>query len=298
MAVRNATVDDLDEIIHLARGDRLMRAGWDDRAWAQVPDAAARHDLWIRRLLGDPGALSLVSSDSSGRLAGVLLARPVAVSDRDPGGTWVVEEFFVASLLMWPTVGRALLGAASASLRRWGGTALAIGAPPHDRALASVIAEAGLVPSLRYRLRTLGNPVATMAASTRLPAPAATPSGLAHSLSTSPAVGSPVWCAFGGAQTLLRCRRWLQRGALVVGVSDPMISSGFVDVDLVVIELVERHLMTIGVATSVVVSPGHGVTSLDVALDQLGYSHCMDWWSTAPIRRPMLASGTRGQLSA
>jgi len=293
MPIRDATTEDLHAIGSLARGDRLMRQSWDPLSWPDVAEAGARHDLWIRRLLADPGAIALVAAGPAGAVDGVLIARPARLD----AGVWVIEEFIVASLLMWPTAGRALLAAAGGRLARWGGAGFALGCPPNDHAMASILEAAGLQPAFRFRIRSLGAPAGTLRPTMPLPAPVLGPEPLPHSLSTSPGVGTPIWCSFGGAQALLGPRRWAQRGGTVVGVTDPVISSGFVDVDLAVVELVERHLRTIGIGTSIVVSPGHGVSSLDVALDQLGYADCMDWWTTAPTSALMLEAPMRRAIS-
>ena len=203
----------------------------------------------------------------------------------------------MASLLMWPTAGRALLAAAGGRLSRYRGAGFALGCPPNDHAMASILDSAGLRPAFRFRIRSLGTPAGTLRSTMPLPPPAIGPEPLPHSLSTSPAIGTPIWCSFGGAQALLGQRRWAQRGGTVVGVADPVMSSGFVDVDLAVIELVERHLRTIGIGTSIVVSAGHGVSALDVALDQLGYADCLDWWTTAPTSLLMLEAPTRRSIT-
>lgn len=293
MPIRDATTEDLEAIGSLARGDRLMRQGWDPVSWPSVAEAGARHDLWIRRLLADPGAIALVASGPTNVVEGVLIARPA----RMEAGVWVIEEFIVASLLMWPTAGRALLAAAGGRLSRYRGAGFSLGCPPNDHAMASVLDAAGLQPAFRFRIRSLGTPSGTLRPTMPLPPPVIGPEPLPHSLSTSLSVGTAIWCSFGGAQALLGQRRWAQRGGTVVGVTDPVLSSGFVDVDLAVIELVERHLRTIGIAMSVVVSPGAGKSSLDVALDQLGYADCLDWWTTAPETALMLEAPTRRSIS-
>lgn len=142
--IRDATEDDLPEIVALAARRRREYEAAQPRFWRESADALDRHQSWLAGQVGSAECVALVAHRQV--FAGFLLASIVeAPPAYDPGGlTAVVDDFAVVDPKLWATVGRELLTAAQARLMLRDVVQMVVVCGRHDRAKRAGLLAAGL----------------------------------------------------------------------------------------------------------------------------------------------------------
>lgn len=144
--MREATEQDVDRIVELAD---VKRREYESHAPVFQRPAANANDLhrpWLRHLVADASAGTLVHVDSDGDVDGfVIVTLGPAPPVYDPGGpSSLIDDFAVSDPDRWTTSGVALLDAAKAWAVDQGAVQIVVVCGPHDQAKRHVLLDAGL----------------------------------------------------------------------------------------------------------------------------------------------------------
>ncbi len=140
-----ATAADVPAIAALAQDMRLAHEKVQPRFWRVAAGAREVHEPYLAHLVQDPAVISLVAK-SDGVLVGYLVATVVdAPPVYEPGGpTGLVDDFAVASEVLWDSAGRDLLAEARVQLAGRGARQVVVVAGHHDEAKLRALLGAGL----------------------------------------------------------------------------------------------------------------------------------------------------------
>jgi hypothetical protein len=153
---------DIDAVADLAQSARLLEASWQPQLWSPSSRARGVHPLVLRRQL-DAGLPALIDEAPDGTLVGAVVpAEPMGCNGPESAAPWLVDDFYVATPLLWRTTGRALLIALAARAASAGVERLVVSCGGTDAALAEVLAGAGLRKTGWVRVRTITTPRAAV----------------------------------------------------------------------------------------------------------------------------------------
>jgi hypothetical protein len=161
VVIRLMVEDDVEAVADLAQSVRLLGSSWQPQLWSPSSRARAVHPLLLRRRL-DEGLPALVDEDALGRLVGAIVPREPVGPRVGSGPAWVVDDFFVASPLLWLTTGRAMLIALAARAAGAGVKRIVVACGGTDAALSDVLSGAGLCRTGWVRVRTITQPRAAV----------------------------------------------------------------------------------------------------------------------------------------
>lgn len=142
--IRPATQDDLPRLLDLADQRRADYERAQPRFWRRAADAVERQRPYFARQLADERIIALVHERDGvvdGFIIGMLITAPPVV---DPGGdTCLVDDFCVADLADWPTVGAALLAATRERALALGAVQIVAISGHHDASKRAMLAASG-----------------------------------------------------------------------------------------------------------------------------------------------------------
>jgi GNAT superfamily N-acetyltransferase len=121
--IRRAEASDVPAMLDLAEQRRTQYARYQPRFWNPAPDARLAQSGYFAQLVATPEVLTAVCVQAT-ELIGFLIASLVpAPPVYDPGGlTCQIDDFCLASLDTWQTVGKQLLEHTYAAARQRGAT--------------------------------------------------------------------------------------------------------------------------------------------------------------------------------
>lgn len=279
MAIRIATLADLDAMANVAQDQRIRQQGWDPTFWPLAPNARDIHPLFLRWAIEDGRAVALVAT-SDEQVTGYGIATPMNAPSV-PVGTWLLDEIAVATPAQWNTLGRVLLAAIASHVKRGGATAVVTPCATADRSRRSAFIAAGLDLNCWYRhvrldeVSDLPEPLIGTDDEPGIPLPhlhqlvamiagatSVTATG-AHALVSAP-VTTPAVYRHGGTTAL----------------ADPVIADCTPSLRTVLRE-VESHARVQG-DVALIVAVGPGEEPLDAVLDERGYRTPVEWWVLRP----------------
>ena len=169
--IRDATLDDVDAMAHLAAQRRAEYERAQPQFWREAPDALERHVSFLASQVADADVVALVAvgsepgvsaqSDAPAARAhavdGFLIAtlRP-APPVYDPGGvTGLVDDFAVTTAALWGTAGRDLLAETRRRLAGRGAVQLVVVCGDHDDAKLALLRDEGLATVSQWLLASL-----------------------------------------------------------------------------------------------------------------------------------------------
>ncbi len=158
--IREATPADLESILRLAGLRRRQYAAFHPRLWRPAADAATAHRRLLKRALGDPQVIMLVSVDR-GQVRGFMVARLVqSPAIYDPGGpTCFIDDFAVDDEGFWSSVGVELLRAAVVRAAARSATQVTVVAARMDAAKRQALREAGLSVGSEWWVASISRPL-------------------------------------------------------------------------------------------------------------------------------------------
>jgi uncharacterized protein YijF (DUF1287 family) len=131
--VRPLRESDLDRVAELAEQRRQVYAAYQPVFWRVAPDAVSKHRPFLSTLLTRSDVYAFAHQDASGNVDGYVFA--------DRRG---IDDFAVAEPALWPTVGAALLHAATAQQTAEGVTECTVVCGHRDIAKRAMLAANGL----------------------------------------------------------------------------------------------------------------------------------------------------------
>jgi GNAT superfamily N-acetyltransferase len=158
--VREATPDDLEPILRLARTRRRLYALYHPQLWRPAADAEETHRRLLGRAIADAEVIVLVAVDD-GRVRGFVLARLVqSAAVYDPGGpTCFIDDFAVDEEGSWATLGVRLLRAAVVRAAARSATQVVVVAAHLDAARRRALRDAGLAVTSEWWVASIGRPL-------------------------------------------------------------------------------------------------------------------------------------------
>ncbi len=145
MEVRRATVSDVDAAVGIAERKYRQYQKYQPTFWRKAPNSAKSAKAHFTSLLEAQDTIFLVATEGS-QIFGFLIARryqtpPVYA----PGGdTWLVDDFCVAEMHQWLSIGEALLSHATTLIHEAGGAQIVVVCGDRDLAKAEMLRRSDL----------------------------------------------------------------------------------------------------------------------------------------------------------
>src|SRR5262249_9586260 len=145
MHIRRATEGDIPHIVAIVEAKRVEYEGYSPVFWRKAPDSSPKQERYLQSLLRSTDIIALVAQREE-RLAGFIVgALATAPPVYNPGGlVCIVDDFAVATLEEWPTIGLALLTAIEHEVQARGAVLVVIVCAQRDHAKRTLLQDAGL----------------------------------------------------------------------------------------------------------------------------------------------------------
>jgi len=143
MSIRAATLTDMPAMVALSAQRRHALAHQQPVFWQQAANADAKQLHYFQRLLTEEQSIALVFEGETaieGFIIGVMQAAPPVY---DPGGPLcMIDDFMVADIGAWQSIGHALLDAVQAEAKERGAVLVIVVCGHHETALRNVLTSA------------------------------------------------------------------------------------------------------------------------------------------------------------
>src|SRR5262245_48106521 len=112
MFIRNATEADIPQMVAIAETKRIEYEGYSPIFWRKAPGSSATQEIFFQRLLTSPDVIALIAEGDNALSGFIISAITVAPPVYNPGGpVCIIDDFAVAKLQDWNSVGAELLAA-------------------------------------------------------------------------------------------------------------------------------------------------------------------------------------------